>query len=118
MFVHSLLSCKLLICNGMYDLEFMVMSVNAQPLISSFCICLFYRPPSSYVSIFDNLIRVLLSLHPFSFSHFLLIGDFNINFHNPSNHLFTHVSIFSLLQVVPSYTHVAPNGLQSLIDLA
>ena len=25
---------------------------------------------------------------------------------------------FSLLQVVPSYTHVAPNGLQSLIDLA
>ena len=36
MFVHSLLSCKLLICNGMYDLEFMAMSVNAQPLISIF----------------------------------------------------------------------------------
>ena len=56
------------------------------------------------------------------FSTFLLLGNFNVNFCNSSHHLFPHlnhiVHCFSLTQVVPSYTHVHPNGAKSLIDLA
>ena len=53
---------------------------------------------------------------------FILLGDFNVNFLNAEHSLFSYVSdvlySFSLTQVVPSHTHVSPNGNVSLIDLA
>ena len=69
----------LVVSGGQFNLEFLAISLTAQFLVSSFCSCLFYRPPSSSVSIFDNLYHTLLSLCPFSFSTFLLIGDFMIH---------------------------------------
>ena len=91
-------------------------------LANTFSICLFYRPPSSSVSIFDNLCTTLQMVNPAQFSTFLLLGDFNVNFYNPQHHLFSHVNdilySYSLVQVVPSFTHVSPNGSTSLIDLA
>jgi len=51
-----------------------------------------------------------------------LLGDFNIDFlktHHPLFHKLSDILYsFSLEQVVPSYTHVSPNGSTSLIDLA
>ncbi len=56
------------------------------------------------------------------FSTFLLLGDCSGNFCNPEHYLFSYDSDilydFSLVQVVPSFTHVSPNGSTSLIDLA
>ena len=87
-----------------------------------FCIALFYRPPSSDVQIFSHLFSFLESLSPSQFSTFLLLGDFNINFLKPHHPLFHKLSdilySFALEQLVPSYTHVSPNGSTSLIDLA
>ena len=61
-------------------------------------------------------------LDPASFSSFILLGDFNVNFLNTEHSLFSYVSdvlySFSLTQVVPSDTHVSLNGNVSLIDLA
>lgn len=86
------------------------------------CVCLFYRPPSSSVHIFDDLCNSLHIVNPAQFSNFILIGDFNVNFCNQEHYLFSHVSnildSFSLCQVVPSYTHISATGTRSLIDLA
>lgn len=107
---------------GPHNLEFLALSVTSVAVASKFCICLFYRPPSSPVSIFDNLCTTLQMVNPAQFSTFLLLGDFNVNFCNPQHYLFPHVNdvlySFSLVQVVPSFTHVSPNGSTSLIDLA
>ena len=60
-----------------------------------------------------DLYFVLQSLDPARFSFFLLIGDFNVDFYNQSNFLFSHISdimnCLSLTQVVPSYTHLSPD---------
>ena len=56
------------------------------------------------------------------FCNFLLVGDFNVDFNNPSGHLYPHVSnlmhTVSLSQVVDSPTHYSHSGHPSLIDLA
>ena len=113
-------SCKLLIEGGPFNLEFLSISVTSPFLNSILCICLFYRPPSSSVCIFDHLLYTLQLLNPTGyFSTFLLMGDFNVNFYNSSNFLLSHIlKLFSLTQVVSSYTHVSPTGNTSLIDLA
>ncbi len=49
------------------------------------CITAFYRPPSSPVSIFDTLTSFLASLSISQVSHFVLLGDFNVNIRNPSH---------------------------------
>ena len=86
-----------------------------------FCITAFYRPPSSPVSIFDILTSFLAFLDISQFSHFILLGDFNINLRNSSHPLYNtfcnFVDYFSLSQVVTNDTHIAPNGHTSLIDL-
>ena len=121
-YVHNMFSYKLLIEGGPFNLEFLSISVTSPFLNSVLCICLFYRPPSSSVCIFDHLLYTLQLLNPFYFSTFLLMGDFNVNFYNSSNfllsHIFTIMQLFSLTQVVSSYTHVCPTGNTSLIDLA
>ena len=94
-------------------------SIVSQP---SFCLCLFYRPPSSPVSVFDNLCTTLQIVNPAVFSRFLLIGDINVNFCNTDYFLFSHVQdimlSFSLTQVVSSHTYTNPSGTPSLLDLA
>ena len=80
--------------------------------------CLFYCSPSSPA---DNLCTTSQMVNPAQFSTFILLGDFN--FCNPQHPLFSHVcdilyNYFSSVQVVPSFTHVSPNGSTSLINLA
>ena len=53
LFIFSF-SCKVLLQGGPFALEFIL--IVSQP---SFCLCLFYRPPSSPVSVFDNLCTTL-----------------------------------------------------------
>ena len=121
-YVHFSLSCSIILQGGPFDLEFLSISVLSHSSFCKLCLCLFYRPPSSHVSIFDNLFHTLQILNPAKFSSFLLLGDFNVNFCNPDHFLFSHIRdimlSFSLNQVVPSYTHVSPSGIPSLIDLA
>ncbi len=51
-----------------------------------------------------------------------MCGRFNVNFHNPSHHLYPKLSnilqLLGLSQVVASHAHVSPSGHTSLIDLA
>ena len=91
---------------GPHNLEFLALSVTSTSVANKFCFCLFYRPLSSHVSIFDNLCTTLQIVNQAQFSTFHLLGDFNINFCNQQHHSFSHVSdivySFSLVQVIPS----------------
>ena len=86
MVVASLL-CSVLLQGGPHGLEFLSLSIVLQPLFTKFCLCLFYRPPSSSVSIFDNLCTTLQIVNPAIFSTFVFLGDFNVNFCNPEHFL-------------------------------
>ena len=112
LFIFSF-SCKVLLQGGPFALEFI--SIVSQP---SFCLCLFYRPPSSPVSVFDNLCTTLHIVNSADFSSFLLIGDFNVNFCNTDHFLFSHVQDvmlrFSLTQVASSHTYISPSDTPSL----
>ena len=76
MYIHDLLSYKVLVEGGPSNLEFLAISVTAQFFTATFCICLFSHPPSSPVHIFDDLCNTLCQINPFSFSTFLLIRRF------------------------------------------
>ena len=125
-YVCSSLSCKVLLRGGPFNLEFLAISVFVESstihFCKKFCICLSYCPPSSSVSIFDNLCTTLQIINPAYFSNFLLIGDFNVDFCNPNHFMYSHLidllCSFSLTQVVPSFTHESPRGSRTLIDLA
>ena len=91
LYTHNSLSCRVLLQGGPYNLEFLALSITPISVSNKFCICLFYRPPSSSVSIFDNLCTTLQMVNPAQFSTFLLLGDFNINFLNTQHHLFSHL---------------------------
>ena len=75
---------------GPFSLEFLALSVSTAS--NKFCICVFYRPPSSPVSIFD-LFTTLQMINPAYFSTFLLLGDFNVDFCNSQKKLFSHLTI-------------------------
>ena len=68
------------------------------------------------MSIFEDLCSTLHILGPVKYSRFLLLGDFNVDFCNED--CYRYLILFSITQIVPSYTHVSPNGNISLIDLA
>ena len=119
LYTHNSLSCRVLLQGGPHNLEFLALSVTSVSVSNKFCICLFYRPPSSPVTIFDNLCTTLQMVNPAQFSTFLMLGDFNVK---PSTlFIFSHLRdilySFSLHQVVPSFTHVSSNGNKSLIEL-
>ena len=82
-------------------------------------LCLFYCPPSS-PSIFDTLFTYFQSIDAGHFSNFIFVGDFNVNFDNPSHPLYSNLcnvmSLFSLSQSVVGPTHVQ-NNTSSTIDL-
>ena len=92
LYTHNSSSCRVLLQGGPHNLEFLALSVTSVSVSNKFCICLFYRPPSSPVSIFDNLCTTLQMVNPAQFSTFLLLGDFNVNFLNPQHHLYFHIS--------------------------
>ena len=118
-YVHSALSCSVFLEGGPNGLEFLSVSVESRLCVNPLCVCVFYRPPSSPLSVFDELCTTLQVVNPARFSNFLLIGDFNVNFCNQDHPLFSDILYsFSLSQVVTSHTHVSPAGTQSLIDLA
>ena len=78
-------------------LEFLALSVAPNSINYTICICLFYRPPSSLVSIFDDLCTTIYLANPRRFSTFILLGDFNVNFFNSENSLFLYLNdIFSI----------------------
>ena len=47
LYVHNSLSCKPLLKGGAHNSEFLAPSVTSALVANKFCICLFYRPPSS-----------------------------------------------------------------------
>ena len=80
-------SFKVLLRGGPHNLEFLATSISTAPMFQPICICLFYCPPSSPVVIFDHLCSTLLSVNPAHFAHFVLIGDFNVDY-SPDHPLF------------------------------
>ena len=81
-----------------------------------------YRPPSSSVDVFDNLYSVLCNVDVSLLSHFILVGDLNVDFMSPSRALFSKLqciaSSFVLSQAVTEPTHYSHTGVPSIIDLA
>ena len=69
----------------------------------------------------DSLHTCLYDANVYSFSNFVLLGDFNVNINNPSHPLFSNLcsmlDSFSFEQVVTEPTHTSPLGNSSLIDL-
>ena len=86
------------------------------------CICLLHRPPSSGFDVLDSLHDSLCNLDVSLFSHFILLGDFNVDFLSPNRPLFAKLlsitSCFLLEQVVTEPTHFSHLGSPSIIDLA
>ena len=85
-------------------------------ILNFICAC-FIVPPSSPSSIFDTYLQSIDAGH---FSNFIFVGDFNVNFDNPSHPLYSNLcnvmSLFSLSQSVVGPTHVQ-NNTSSTIDL-
>ena len=118
-YVHNCLSYKVVL-KGPDMLEFLVLTVSNY--FCKLCVGLFYRPPSSPVSVLENFCTVLERLDPSYFSNFVLLGDFNIDFYNPNNpqhcKLTEIMHTFSLMQAVGEATHTTPTGKETLIDWA
>ena len=60
-------------------------------LCNSTCKLLLYCPPSSPASVFETLYFHLLGINVNSFSNFVLLGDFNVNYNNSSHPLFANL---------------------------
>ena len=118
-FVRDSLPCTILPTPISSSIE--LLSLTVEFCSSKFCISTFYRPPSSDVSYFDELYDIIEKLDIVTFSNYILLGDFNINFCNPTHplypRLFNLCNSFMLTQVVTEPTHTSPSGSQSLIDL-
>ena len=103
------------------NLEFMVISVRNHVSSQKLHLALFYRPPNSPYSIFDELQVCLENLSVDTLQQFVLLGDFNVDMLKPSHPLFSHLQTiadyFALTQAVSSPTHSSHNGNSSLIDL-
>ena len=73
------------------------------------------------LKILNSLHYVLCNLDVSLFSHFILVGDFNVDFLSPNRHLYHKLlsitSCFLLQQVVTEPTHFSHLGTPSIIDL-
>lgn len=104
-------------------LEILTLSVLFDNLkcIYIFYICLFYRPPSSTNSIFDTLFSYFECMDIYKFKNFVLLGDFSVNYDNPSHPMFSNLctisNLYCLNQVVSGPTHEHHDGSRSTIDL-
>ena len=72
-YVNSSFFTKVILV-GHSDFELIIISVSCTNL--SFCIGVFYRPPSSAIDVFDRLCTALGSLDSVYFPSFVLVGDF------------------------------------------
>ena len=119
-YIHNSLFWDVL-SKGCNDLEFIALSVRSCHSSAKHCICVLYRPPSSPISFFDNFCSTLSSLSPHSYSSFVLLGDFNIDFSDSTHHNFCKLqaiaSLHSLTQMVSDPTHASPGGSSTIIDL-
>ena len=70
-----------------HNLDILTLSV----LFNSFKVylCIFFRPPSSSSSNFDNLFSYLDFIKVCSRNNFVLSGDFNVNFDNPCHPMYS-----------------------------
>ena len=93
-------SCNLLEC----------LTVSISFGACKFCVCLFYRPPNSSADTLDNLYINLCNLDVCLFTHFFLIGDFNVDFSVSSNH---HLS-YKLHNIASSFVKWSPTQLISV----
>ena len=79
---------------------------------------MFYRPPGSDINVLDNLYSALCNIDVSLFSHFILIGDFNVDVMSPNRPLFSKLmnitSSFLWSQIVTEPNASVP----SIIDLA
>ena len=89
---------------GPCDLEFITISISSPHSSHKHCISLLYRPPSLPAATFDDIFAVVHQINPFSFSGFVLIGDFNIDFYNPSHPLFSRLNSFLYSFSLTDYT--------------
>ena len=109
--------CYKTLSKGPSDTELFFITIHQGPTIG-----IFYRPPSSTVSVMNTLFDALSYLDISFFSNLVLIGDFNIDVlshsHYLCNHLYRILDCFSLSQVNTAPTHCSQNGHQALIDLA
>ena len=117
MFITTHLSVSVL--PGCEDLE--MLSVVVRQESCKVCICLFYRPPNSLSFVLDSFQSYLESLAIHQYTNFIVLGDFNIDFFNPTTPLFSRLKslcpLFSLTQIVKEPTHTHHDGSTSLINL-
>ena len=103
------------------NLELLTLSQQNNIVPTRFYITVFYRPPSSGLSLLDDLSKYLESINSAQFKNFIIIGDFNIDVSSAShpmyNKLCSVMSTHSLDQMVHDYTHTHHNGTTSIIDL-
>lgn len=122
-YVNNLFTSSVLY-SGSPDFEFLMLSLTSPRttvINPDFYIALFYRPPSSNISLLDTLFSTLCNLNPSIFVNTCIIGDFNIDFLSPPqllyNKLLSVMSSFNLSQVISEPTRVV-NDCSSLIDFA
>ena len=77
LYIKDHLTAELLPCVHTNNLEFLPVIIHHFGV--KFCISDFYRPPNSPAYIFDTFCNTLASLNISVFSHFVLVGDFNVN---------------------------------------
>ena len=106
MFITIHLSFSLL--PGCGDLELLTVVVRQE--LCKVCICVFYRPPNSLSFVLNSFQSYLESLAIHQYTNFIALGDFNIDFHNPTTPLFSRLKslchLLSLTQIVKEPTHL------------
>ena len=115
--LYSFSNSLILLIHACLELIFVLVTTNL--CNNKLCLGVFYRPPSSSLSVLHTLSDTLFSLE---YSLFLNFGDFNVDFSSQSlHHMYSTLSnlmnTFSLTQVVTTPTRICPNGQSSLIDL-
>ena len=88
--------------NVPHNLEFLPISVRHNHFKVG--IALFYNPPSAPSLIFDTIFQIMENLNVAQFCNFIFLGDFNINFNDPSHHLYSKLcnisQLFNLTQPI------------------
>ena len=90
MYVSDALQCKRLNVRACEDLE--ILSIAVHNMHSKLGISLFYRPPNSTIDLLTSLALHLEKIDLSQFSNFMLLGDFNIDYSNPSHPLFNKLN--------------------------
>ena len=79
MYIKSSLAFNQLYPN-VVSIKLLIVCVSSYISSSKLCLAVYSRPPSSSVDSFGFLSSALMSLYPTVFDHFVLLGDFNVNF--------------------------------------